>query len=146
MARPLQLIVEEMLDYIEQAEAYVQGMSFEQYSSDQKTQRAVERCIEVISEASRHIPDEVKGKHPQIPWNDVAGIGNIFRHEYHNVAARIVWDTVRVHLPLLHAPCARLRPGCRRMTMWLSNARACSNGCENGAAVPGETVRGAQTR
>jgi uncharacterized protein with HEPN domain len=79
MARPLQLIVEEMLDYIEQAEAYVQGMSFEQYSSDQKTQRAVERCIEVISEASRHIPDEAEGKHPQIPWSDVAGIGNIFR-------------------------------------------------------------------
>jgi uncharacterized protein with HEPN domain len=109
MARPLQLIVEEMLDYIEQAEAYVQGMSFEQYSSDQKTQRAVERCIEVISEASRHIPDEVKGKHPQIPWSDVAGIGNIF--EYHNVAARIVWDTVRVHLPLLHAAVRSIEAG-----------------------------------
>jgi uncharacterized protein with HEPN domain len=103
MARPLDLIVEEMLDYIEQARAYAQDMTFEQYLSDQKTQRAVERCIEVISEASRHIPDDIKGKHPQIPWGDVAGIGNIFRHEYHNVAARIVWDTVRVHLPELQA-------------------------------------------
>ena len=78
-------------------------MTFEQYSSDQKTQRAVERCIEVISEASRHIPDEIKNRHPQIPWVDVASIGNIFRHEYHNVAARIVWETVRVHLPELQA-------------------------------------------
>jgi uncharacterized protein with HEPN domain len=51
MARPLHLIVEEMLDYIEQANAYAQGMTFEQYFADQKTQRAVERCIEVISEA-----------------------------------------------------------------------------------------------
>jgi uncharacterized protein with HEPN domain len=56
MARPLKLVVEEMLDYIEQASSYVASMTFEQYSSDRKTQRAVERCIEVISEASRHIP------------------------------------------------------------------------------------------
>ena len=74
-----------------------------EYSSDQKTQRAVERCIEVISEASRHIPDAIKAKHPEIPWSDVAAIGNVFRHEYHNVAARIVWDTVRLHLPPLDA-------------------------------------------
>jgi uncharacterized protein with HEPN domain len=103
MARPLDLVVEEMLDYIEQARAYTQDMTFDQYRADQKTQRAVERCIEVISEASRHIPDEIKGEHPQIPWSDVAGIGNVFRHEYHNVAARIVWDTVRAHLPQLQA-------------------------------------------
>jgi uncharacterized protein with HEPN domain len=103
MPRPLDLVVEEMLDYIEQARGYVQDMTFEVYSSDQKTQRAVERCIEVISEASRHIPDDIKGNHAEIPWADVAAIGNIFRHEYHNIAARIVCDTVRVHLPQLHA-------------------------------------------
>ena len=101
MARPLDLIVEEMIDYIEQASAYARDMTFEEYSSDRKTQRAVERCIEVISEASRHIPDETKDKHPGIPWRDVAAIGNVFRHEYHNIATRIVWETVRLHLPPL---------------------------------------------
>jgi uncharacterized protein with HEPN domain len=101
MARPLDLIVAEMLDYIEQASSYVAGMTFEQYSSDQKTQRAVERCIEVISEASRHIPDEIKGRRPDIPWRDVATVGNVFRHNYYAVAARIVWDTVRLNLPAL---------------------------------------------
>lgn len=103
MARPLDLVVEELLDYIEQACTYVRDMTFEQYASDRKTQRAVERCIEVISEASRHIPDETKDKHPEIPWSDVAAIGNVFRHEYHNIAARIVWETVRLHLPPLEA-------------------------------------------
>jgi uncharacterized protein with HEPN domain len=101
MARPLDLIVEEMLDYIEQAITYTQDMTLDEYSSDAKTQRAVERCIEVISEASRHVPHEIKARYSDIPWSDVAGIGNIFRHEYHHVAARIVWDTVRVHLPQL---------------------------------------------
>ena len=103
MARPLDLVVEELLDYIEQASTFVRGMTFEQYSSDPRTQRAVERCIEVISEASCHIPDEITAKHPNIPWRDVAAIGNVFRHEYHNVAARIVWDTVRLHLPPFEA-------------------------------------------
>jgi uncharacterized protein with HEPN domain len=103
MARPLDVVVEEMLDYIEQASSFVRAMTFEQYTSDPKTQRAVERCIEVISEASHHLPDDVKADHPDIPWRDVAGIGNIFRHEYHNIAARIVWDTVSIHLPALEA-------------------------------------------
>jgi uncharacterized protein with HEPN domain len=115
MARPLDLVVEELLDYIEQASIYVRDMTFEHYASDRKTQRAVERCIEVISEASRHLPQVVKDKHPEIPWGDVAGIGNIFRHEYHSIAARIVWETVRLHLPPLEAAvramAAELQPG-----------------------------------
>lgn len=74
-------------------------MTFEQYQADRKTQRAVERCIEVISEASRHLPEAIKTSHPEIPWADVSAIGDVFRHEYHNIAARIVWETVRLHLP-----------------------------------------------
>jgi uncharacterized protein with HEPN domain len=109
MTRPLDLIVEEMLDYIEQARTYVGSMPFEQYSADRKTQRAVERCIEVISEASRHIPDDVKAKHPEIPWPDVAAIGNVFRHEYHNIAARIVWGTVVLHLAPLEIAVRAIR-------------------------------------
>lgn len=101
MARPLDLVVEEMLDYIEQAVSYVSGMTFEQYASDRKTQRAVERCIEVISEGSRHIPDDLKAKRQDIPWRDVATIGNVFRHEYHAIAPRIVWQTIELDLPAL---------------------------------------------
>lgn len=103
MARPLDVVVDEMIDYIAQARTYAADLTFDQYFADRKTQRAVERCIEVISEASRHIPVELKAKHVDIPWSEVAAIGNVFRHEYHNIAARIVWDTVRLHLPPLEA-------------------------------------------
>jgi uncharacterized protein with HEPN domain len=111
MARPLDVIVEELLDYIEQARTYAANLTFEQYFADQKTQRAVERCIEVISEASRHIPDDIKAKHAEIPWSDVAAIGNVFRHEYHNIAARIVWDTVRLHLAPLEVAMRTIQDG-----------------------------------
>jgi uncharacterized protein with HEPN domain len=101
MPRPLWLILDEMLDHIEQARAFARHPTFNDYLQDRMAQRAVERCIEIISEASRHIPDDVKANHLQIPWREVAAIGNIFRHEYHNVAARIVWDTVQDELPAL---------------------------------------------
>lgn len=103
MAQPLPVIIEDILDHIEQAQSFVGDMTFEQFRDDKKTQRAVERCLEVISEASRHVPDDVKDKHPQIPWKDVAASGNVFRHVYRSVAVTIVWDTVKVHLPPLDA-------------------------------------------
>jgi uncharacterized protein with HEPN domain len=103
MAQPLAVIVEDMIDHIEQARSFVEDMTFEQFRDDRKTQRAVERCLEVISEASRHVPDALKSRYPQIPWKDVAGSGNVIRHAYRTVAATIVWDTVKVHLPPLQS-------------------------------------------
>ena len=101
MAQPLDIVVEDLIRAIEQAQSFVAGMTFAQYELAAKTQRAVERCIEVISEASRRIPARVKSEHPGIPWSNVAGIGNILRHDYRSLAGRIIWDTVDVHLPPL---------------------------------------------
>lgn len=101
MPPPLDMVVEDMIEAIEQAQSFVAGLTFPQYEGDAKTQRAVERCIEVISEASRRVPARIKQQHPEIPWSNVAGIGNILRHNYRSVASRIIWDTVEVHLPPL---------------------------------------------
>nr|WP_294507592.1 HepT-like ribonuclease domain-containing protein [uncultured Rhodopila sp.] len=46
------------------------------------------RCLEIISEASRRLPEEMKSRHPSIPWRNVGAAGNIFRHEYEKVAAQ----------------------------------------------------------
>jgi uncharacterized protein with HEPN domain len=62
---------------------------------------AVTRCLEIISEASRRLPDELKARHPAIAWRDMAAAGNIYRHEYEDVAARRVWLTLTMSLPLL---------------------------------------------
>jgi uncharacterized protein with HEPN domain len=68
---------------------------------------AVTRCLEIISEASRRLPDEVKARHPSIAWREMAAAGNIYRHEYEDVAARRVWRTLTVSLPLLRAAIER---------------------------------------
>jgi uncharacterized protein with HEPN domain len=62
---------------------------------------AVIRCLEVISEASRRLPDDLKARHPAIAWKEMAGAGNVYRHDYQDVASRRVWDTVRLALPPL---------------------------------------------
>jgi uncharacterized protein with HEPN domain len=64
---------------------------------------AVTRCLEIISEASRRLSDGLKARHPGIAWKQMAGAGNIYRHDYEDVAARRVWYTVQIALPSLRA-------------------------------------------
>jgi uncharacterized protein with HEPN domain len=62
----------------------------------------VTRALEMISEASRRLPDDLRDRHPELPWRSIRD-GNFYRHQYDNVAASYVWETVTVHLPPLLA-------------------------------------------
>jgi ribonuclease HepT-like protein len=108
--------------------AIIKDLSFEQYRSSYIHRRAIERggadclrscegpaaglsgpayavtrCLEIISEASRRLPDELKARHPRISWKQMAAAGNVYRHDYEDVAAQLVWDTVQQALPPLRA-------------------------------------------
>ncbi len=83
------------------AEGFVAGMGYTTFKDDNLHLYAVVRCLEIISEASRRLPDALKARHPSIGWRDMAGAGNIYRHDYEDVAARRVWQTLKVSLPLL---------------------------------------------
>ena len=83
------------------ARKFTEGMDYETFHGDLRTIYAVTRCLEIISEASRRLPDELKARHPSIKWRDMAASGNIYRHEYEDVAERAVWDTLTFHLPPL---------------------------------------------
>ena len=61
----------------------------------------VQRANEIISEASRRLPDELKLTRPEIEWRSIAGIGNVLRHEYHTISDKVIWDVVQAELPLL---------------------------------------------
>ncbi len=64
---------------------------------------AIQRAIEIISEASRRVPDELKATRPEIRWSSIAGIGSVLRHEYHTVSNKVVWDVVQAELAPLKA-------------------------------------------
>lgn len=90
-----------MLDNIGLAREAVAGGDPERFASDWKTFYAATRCLEIISEASRRLPDELKARHPEVPWRDVADAGNVYRHGYEDVDPRRVWDTITYALPPL---------------------------------------------
>lgn len=97
-----------MLDAIDAILAHTQGKSFDDYMEQRILRDAVERNIERLSEASRHIPDGAKQRLPGIPWRDVAGIGNVLRHDYPTVDDLAIWNVVVNDLPQLRAAVAAL--------------------------------------
>ncbi|WP_229807604.1 HepT-like ribonuclease domain-containing protein [Asticcacaulis endophyticus] len=76
-------------------------VNFETYRSSWVLQRSIERGLEIISEASRSIPDELKNLAPDVSWPAIAAIGNILRHEYQRVEPLIIWNIVENHLTVL---------------------------------------------
>jgi uncharacterized protein with HEPN domain len=95
------------LDDIREALAGIEttlvGVSFETFATSWQLQRAIERGLEIISAASRSLPDELKQRAPQIQWPAIAVIGNILRHEYQRVETRLVWNIAEQHLGPLRA-------------------------------------------
>ena len=87
--------------HIELARQFTAGFDHDTFRDDPRTVYAVTRCLEIISEASRRLPDDLKARHPAIAWKDIAGAGNIYRHDYEDVAAQQVWDAVQIDLPPL---------------------------------------------
>lgn len=72
--------LEDILDAVENVRQFVAGRTFDDYRTDTMLRLAIERCIEIISEASRHIPAQIKAEHASVPWQNVADIGNVLRH------------------------------------------------------------------
>jgi uncharacterized protein with HEPN domain len=71
------------------ARSFVQDVAYDQFKDEAMRFHAVTRCLEIISEASRRLPVTLKERHLSIAWRDMAGAGNIYRHEYEDVAARL---------------------------------------------------------
>lgn len=94
-----------MIDAIERICEKAKGISLEDFQGDIDRRWIVERGVEIISEASRHLPDDLKDRHPEIPWKKVAGIGNIVRHDYEDVSANALWKLMQEDLPVLERAC-----------------------------------------
>ena len=100
-SKPIDTALRDILYHIELAANFSAGFDRASFKQDTKTVYAVTRCLEIISEASRRLPDDVKARHPAIGWKQMAGAGNVYRHDYEDVAAEFVWETVARALPPL---------------------------------------------
>jgi uncharacterized protein with HEPN domain len=86
------LRLRDIQDAIQQLELIFQSLAFSDFVGDRVVRAASERFLEILSEASRHLPDDLKALHPDVPWKQIADIGNHLRHAYHRIDAEIVWQ------------------------------------------------------
>jgi uncharacterized protein with HEPN domain len=103
--RSVDLRLSDMIEACDRVESVLGDVSLEAFEDDWRRQWLIQRGIEIISEASRHLSDDMKQRHPTIPWSKVAGIGNILRHGYEQISAPVLWTLVRRDLPSLKEAC-----------------------------------------
>jgi len=101
MKRSVELYIKDILEYMERAEGHIKGLNFEEFLKDNKTCDAVIRCIEVIGEATKNIPDWTRNKYPSVPWRDIAGMRDKIIHGYFMVDFETVWLVAKEEIPKL---------------------------------------------
>jgi uncharacterized protein with HEPN domain len=88
----------DILENARLARSFIIGLDEATFAADLRTVYAVTRCLEIISEASRRLDQSIRDRHPALPWRAIMGAGNVYRHDYDNVAEDQVWRTVNESL------------------------------------------------
>ena len=95
--------LDDILDAAGKIETFTRGMSYEEFSGDDKTIYAVTRALEVIGEATKCIPHQVRERYPSLPWSEMAGMRDKLIHAYFGINRAIIWRTIRDDIPPLRS-------------------------------------------
>jgi uncharacterized protein with HEPN domain len=108
MSRSSRVYLDDILEAIRNIRQFVAGMTTDQFANDLKTQHACIRDLEVIGEAVKHLPADLRGRAPEIEWQKIAGLRDILTHEYFGIDLAILWDVIVNKLPGLDSACRRI--------------------------------------
>ncbi|MEO2068471.1 MAG: DUF86 domain-containing protein [Desulfurobacteriaceae bacterium] len=100
-SRDYKLFLEDILISIQKIEKYTADLNFEEFAKSDIVIDAVIRNLEIIGEAVKKLPMEVRKRYPHIPWKEIAGFRDILIHDYFGVDIGIVWQTITEDIPYL---------------------------------------------
>lgn len=103
MEKDSQVFIIHILDAVATIEKYTEGFDREKFldKENRLVQDGVIRELEVIGEAVRNLPEEIKKKNPDLAWREIGDMRNKLIHEYFGVNLGVVWQTVVRDLPIL---------------------------------------------
>ena len=93
--------IEDIIEHMNYSEEFIKSMTFEEFAKDKKTIFSVTKCIEIVGEATKRIPDSVREKYPEVLWREMARIRDRLVHGYFKVNLEIIWMTVTQEFPEL---------------------------------------------
>jgi len=99
MKRDYLVYLDDILNAMDNADEFVAGMDYVQFENDIRTTFAVTRALEIVGEATKRLPPDIREKYPHIPWKDMAGMRDVIIHGYDNVNLQIVWDVIKRDIP-----------------------------------------------
>lgn len=101
MSRDPDLYLDDIETACKKVLRFTAGVTFKQFTHDEEKFDAVLRNLEIIGEAVKHIPDEIREKYPKVKWRKITGFRDIVAHNYFGVSEEIVWDVIQNEIPPL---------------------------------------------
>jgi len=108
MYRDYKVYLNDILEAIRKIQNYTRNMGFSKFKRNELVQDAVIRNLEIIGEAVKRIPDDIKRRHPHIEWRKIAGLRDILIHAYFGIDLEIIWDIIKNKIPDLKEKISRI--------------------------------------
>jgi uncharacterized protein with HEPN domain len=99
--RDPELLLKDILEAISAIERFVEGIDFEGFKNNDEKTSAVIRKFEIIGEAAKGLPEDLKAKYPELPWREMAAFRDKLIHFYFGIKYELVWQTIKKRLPTL---------------------------------------------